>query len=225
MQRIAPTVWVAELATGVWLHTTTGLINGGYYYPANGLVVERTDGSLLIDTGYEGAQAEALLDWSKQKLKAPITKAVATHFHSDRTGGIYGLAHRGVPTFAHPLTYELATIHQSPEPKPLRDFRSETYALAPDVELFFPGAGHTWDNVTVWLPESRVLFGGCFLKSETSRDLGNLADADLSAWSISLERLSNRYTQRKFMIPGHGSIAGHPIARTRDLLQSAANAG
>jgi hypothetical protein len=34
-------------------------------------------------------------------------------------------------------------------------------------ESFFPGAGHTRDNLAVWLPQQRVLFGGCFLKSVT----------------------------------------------------------
>jgi len=218
MQRIAPTVWVAPLAAGVWLHTTTGLIDGGSYYPANGLVVERPDGAVLIDTGYVPEQGEILLEWSRRALKAPIAKAVATHFHRDRTGGIAGLAHHGVPTFAHPLTYELTTTHAAPVPEPLRGFRGASYALAEDVELFFPGAGHTWDNIAVWLPSRRILYGGCFLKSETSRDLGNLADADLGGWSTSLEALSARYPSRQIIIPGHGTLRGDAVAHTRALL-------
>ncbi len=218
MQRIGPTVWVAELAAGVWLHTTTALIDGGFYYPANGLVVERPGGAILIDTGQGPDQAEVLLDWSIQTLKAPISRAVVTHFHRDRTGGIPGLTHHKVSTFAHPLTYELSVTHAAPMPQPLRDFTSETYAFADAMELFFPGAGHTWDNIAVWLPGPRILFGGCFLKSETSRDLGNLADADVGGWSSSLERLAGRYLQRSVTIPGHGAIGGDAIARTRDLL-------
>jgi metallo-beta-lactamase class B len=218
MQRIARTVWVAELAPGIWLHSTTGLIDGSSYYPANGLVIEREGGSILIDTGYDPDQAAILLDWSARTLKAPIAKAVATHFHRDRTGGIAGLDHRGVPTFAHPLTYELTTTHAAPVPRPLRDFREAAYALDPEVELYFPGAGHTWDNIAVWLPRHQLLYGGCFLKSETSGNLGNIADADLDAWSGSLQALSRRYPERKSVIPGHGTISGDAIAHTALLL-------
>ena len=35
-------------------------------------------------------------------------------------------------------------------------------------------------NYVAWLPQQRVLFRGCFLKSVTSDDLGNLADANAS---------------------------------------------
>ncbi len=222
MQRIARTAWVAPLAPGVWLHTTTSLIDGGFYYPANGLVVERPEGSILVDTGNTPDQGEVLLEWSRTALKAPVTRAVATHFHRDRTGGIPGLAHHGVPTFAHPLTYELSTIHAAPVPEPLGEFRNETYALAEDVELFFPGAGHSWDNIAVWLPQAGVVYGGCFLKSETSHDLGNVADADLRAWPASLEHLAARYQKRRITVPGHGALAGDPISHTRALLKARA---
>ena len=46
------------------------------------------------------------------------------------------------------------------------------------IEVFFPGAGHTRDNLVVWLPEHRVLFGGCMVKSARGRTPGNLADAE-----------------------------------------------
>jgi metallo-beta-lactamase class B len=89
MRRIDQTVWVSRLAPGLWLHTTTAIIaeGEGVYFPANGLILEREGGSLLIDTGYLPAHAAALLKWSKQTLRHPITQAVATHFHRDRTGG------------------------------------------------------------------------------------------------------------------------------------------
>ena len=89
MTRIAKTIWVARLAHGVWLHTTTNLIEGGGYYPANGLIIEREIGALLIDTGYRPGQGEALFDWSRRQLNTPITQSVSTHFHSDRTGSRY----------------------------------------------------------------------------------------------------------------------------------------
>lgn len=218
MQRIGPTVWVAPLAPYVWLHTTTALIEGGVYYPANGLILERQGGSLLIDTAYEPEHAETLVAWSAKALSAPITEAVGTHFHNDRIGGITGLERRRIPTRAHPLTCELAGRRGMPAPQPIQGFEAGAVSLGEDVELFFPGPGHTWDNITAWLPGHGVLFGGCFLKSETSPSLGNLADADLGQWSGSLERLAARYPEPKVVVPGHGTVSGDPIGRTRALL-------
>ena len=218
MTRIGKTVWVKPIAPGLWLHTTTGLIEGGYYYPANGLVLERPGGSLLIDTGYYPDQAETLLAWSKASLSAPISQAVATHFHSDRTGGVHGLEHHGVPTLAHPATVELTITHDPPTPKPIDGFKADAFQLGPDCELFFPGAGHTRDNITAWLPRHGVLFGGCILKSGTSGGLGNLQDAVVGDWAASVRRLAERYPDRKLVVPGHGTMRGDPIGHTLALI-------
>src|SRR5665213_1942692 len=74
MQRIGQTVWVSRMAPGLWLHTSTAIITegGGVYFPANGLILDRQEGSLLIDTGYLPEHAEALMKWSKQTLPNPI---------------------------------------------------------------------------------------------------------------------------------------------------------
>src|SRR5690242_4096778 len=64
MTRLDKTVWVSALAPQLWLFTVTNLIEGNYYYPANGVIFERPGGSVLIDTGYRPDQAETLLEWS-----------------------------------------------------------------------------------------------------------------------------------------------------------------
>jgi metallo-beta-lactamase class B len=89
------------------------------------------------------------------------------------------------------------------------------------LELFFPGAGHTRDNITVWHEESGVLFGGCLLRSTTDKGVGSLSDADIAAYPETLNRLSDRYPRRRFTIPGHGSIAGDAIDWTRQRVRAA----
>lgn len=220
MKRISQTVWVSRLTPGLWLHTTSALIaeGEGVYFPANGLILERDNGSLLIDTGYVPEHAQSLLRWSQQSLRSPIRQAVATHFHRDRTGGIPALQAAGIPTVAHPLTLELARSHGAEVPTAAADFVQSAARLAADCELYFPGAGHTRDNIVVWLPHHRVLFGGCLLKSVTSADLGNLADAVLADWAGSVQRVQTRYPTAKIVIPGHGVTSGNPVAHTLALL-------
>ena len=218
MTRIGETVWVARIAPQLWLHTTTAVIQGGYVFPANGLIVERPKGSLLIDTGYAPDQAELLLQWSNINLASPISSAIATHFHRDRTGGIDSLRARRIRTLASPLTCTLAREHALPVPDPIKKFGDAPYKLGADCELFFPGAGHTRDNIVAWLPKHQILFGGCFLKSTTSDDLGNVADADIPDWPASVRRAHAQYPLAKMAIPGHGAIAGDTVAQTLALL-------
>jgi metallo-beta-lactamase class B len=219
MQRIDQTVWVSRLAPDLWLHATTAIIaeGEGVYFPANGLILEREAGSLLIDTGYSPEHADALLKWSKRVLRHPITQAVATHFHRDRTGGIPALEAAGIPTLAHPMTLELSRSHGTSVPTAAASFVKGT-AQVGECELFYPGAGHTRDNIVAWLPHRQVLFGGCFLKSVTSADLGNLADAVVPAWLDSVRRVRTRYPAPRITVPGHGTIAGDATAQTLDLL-------
>jgi glyoxylase-like metal-dependent hydrolase (beta-lactamase superfamily II) len=218
MTRIGETVWVARIAPQVWLHSTTATIQGGYVFPANGLIVERPRGSLLIDTGYSPDQSELLLQWSNINLASPISAAIATHFHNDRTGGIDGLKVHRIRTLATPLTCALAREHGVPVPEPIKDFADKPFRFGADCELFFPGAGHTRDNIVAWLPKHQILFGGCFLKSVTSDNLGNVADADIPDWGAGVRRAHAQYPLAKMAIPGHGSLAGDPVAQTLALL-------
>jgi glyoxylase-like metal-dependent hydrolase (beta-lactamase superfamily II) len=218
MARIGESVWVARIAPRLWLHTATAVIAGGVVFPANGLVLERRGGSILIDTGYLPEQSELLFAWSKTMLASPIARAIATHFHNDRTGGIEGLKTRGVPTYASPLTCRLAAEHGMPVAEPLKHFGGAPYRFAEDCELFFPGPGHTSDNIVVWFAEQRVLFGGCLLKSTTSNGLGNTADSVVADWPASIRTMQSRYPRRALTIPGHGTIAGDPVAWTLMLL-------
>jgi len=71
------------------------------------------------------------------------------------------------------------------------------------------------------VPRARVLHGGCLGKSTTAGDLGYLGDARVPAWPASMRRLAARYPDRARTIPGHGSIAGDPIAATFALLAKA----
>jgi metallo-beta-lactamase class B len=218
MTRVGESVWVARIAPQLWLHTTTATIEGGYVFPANGLIIERPRGSLLIDTGYSPDQSELLLQWSNINLASPISSAIATHFHRDRTGGIDGLRVHRIHTLASPLTCELAKAHDLPLPEPIKGFADKPYRFAADCELFFPGAGHTRDNIVAWIPKHQILFGGCFLKSATSDDLGNVADADIPDWPASVRRAHAQYPLAKLAIPGHGTISGDPVAQTLALL-------
>lgn len=220
MQRVSDTLWLGQLTPNVWIHTTTHVLEGVGYYPANGAIVIDGTESLLIDTGWNDADATAILaEWGRLR-KPPISRALVTHFHADRLGGIGALTKRGIPAFGNPLTIGLAIDAGHPAPRPLHEVEKHVQRLG-TVEVFYPGAGHTIDNVVAWVPSDEVLFAGCLVKSITAPDLGNVADADLGAYPTTIYRLAHTYRPRH-VIPGHGTIAGNPIVHTSALATTAA---
>lgn len=74
------------------------------------------------------------------------------------------------------------------------------------IEVFYPGSGHTEDNIVVWLPKSNILFGGCFVKSIHSKNLGNIEDASIKIWPASIQKVINKYPDIKVVVPGHGKV-------------------
>ncbi len=215
MERISDTLWLGRLTPNVWIHTTTNVLDGVGYYPANGAIVTGANAALLIDTAWSARYARELLDaWERRKLP-PITQALVTHFHYDRTGGIGELSKRGIPAFGNPLTIGLALDNGLSAPRALHDVEKRPRRLGP-VEVFYPGEGHTLDNVVAWIPGDRVLFGGCLVKSTTAPDLGNVADGNVAAYPATIRAVRRRYAPR-YVIPGHGTIEGDSLAHTARL--------
>ena len=73
------------------------------------------------------------------------------------------------------------------------------------------GEAHTKDNIVTWIPSEHILFGGCQVKSLGSAK-GNLADANVDAWSETTRRIKAAYKDARIVVPGHGM----PARRTLD---------
>ncbi len=219
MRRVAQNAWLERVSPHVWIYTTTHVLDGVGYYPANGAIVVDGDRALLIDTGWNDGAAHTILDAWDRYGKIPITRAIATHFHYDRTGGIGAVSKRGIPVFGNPLTIGLALDANLPVPRPLHRLEKQKLRIG-SVEIFYPGAGHTIDNIVAWVPSDRVLFGGCLVKATTAPDLGNTEDADLRAYPRTIRRLMRTYRPLR-VIPGHGTIAGDSLGHTLALADTA----
>nr|WP_246351793.1 MBL fold metallo-hydrolase [Sphingobium subterraneum] len=186
------------------------------WYPANGLIVRGADGLTLIDPGWDRDSGEAIIAYARTTIGGTIARGIATHFHTDRVGGVPALRRAGIPALAGPLTVALARAYGTSEPDPIAALATGVAQIGP-VELFLPGAGHTRDNISVWHAPTRTLFGGCLLKSITADDLGNMEDGDPAAYGSSLAALRARYPDRRMTVPGHGTVAGDPLAHSQTL--------
>lgn len=206
----APEVELSALADGVWLHTTYQTLADGARFPSNGLVVRDEAGLTLVDTAWGEAETAMLLKVIAAEIGQPVTRAVVTHFHDDRTSGTDLLESQGVEVYAHPLTRSLTLAHNSPVPDRVLESLTErggTQTLG-RLEIVYPGAGHAPDNVLVWLAEQGILFGGCAIRAQAAESAGNTADADLESWVVAMEFLKRRYGSAKMVVPGHGRPGG-----------------
>jgi metallo-beta-lactamase class B/metallo-beta-lactamase class B GIM len=171
---------------------------------ANGLVVVEGKEAYLIDTPWSEKDTIALVEWIKQQgfvLKASIS----THSHADRTAGIGYLNSIGVSTHVSAMTQKiLTTHHQTLANQP---FDGDSFILANGLlEARYLGAGHTIDNIVVWLPKAQLLFGGCLVKSAHSKSMGYIAEASLTDWPVTISKVKATYPDAEVIVPGHGAI-------------------
>lgn len=203
---------VRELRPGVWLHTSWRVLPDGKRFPSNGLVVREGDHLLLIDTAGGEPLTEALFKWIDGTLRLPVRAAIVTHAHDDRLGGAPVLVRRGIPFYGRPMTRTIALEQKLPPPQGLRGLAAVGGTdHVGSAEVFYPGPAHTRDNVVVWLPESRVLFGGCAVRAASDTSLGNLADADVKEFPASIRRVLERYPTTDVVVPGHGEPGGREL--------------
>jgi glyoxylase-like metal-dependent hydrolase (beta-lactamase superfamily II) len=198
-----PDLKIHKLTDGVYVHTSFKVVDGFGLVDSNGLVVIVRNDAYLVDTPWSEEDTEKLLKWIEERgftLKASIS----THFHDDRTAGIEYLNSKSIPTYASKLTNSL--LKKAGKVQATNPFNNDGFWLVKDqIEVYYPGAGHSKDNVVVWLASQRVLFGGCFIRSKETESLGNKSDAVINAWPESAENLQSKYGNAKLVIPGHGT--------------------
>ena len=60
------------------------------------------------------------------------------------------------------------------------------------LQCYYLGGGHATDNIVVWLPTENILFGGCMLKDNQATSIGNISDADVTAWPKTLDKVKSQ---------------------------------
>lgn len=196
-----PELEIKKIEEGVYLYTAYEKIEGWGLVGSNGLIVLDNKDAYLIDTPISAKDTEVLVQWiDAQGFTAKAS--ISTHFHSDSSGGIAFLNSKSIPTYASKLTNQL--LKKKDEEQATHSFdKNPFWLLKNKIEIFYPGAGHTPDNLVVWMPEPKILFGGCFVKPE---GLGNLSHAVIEEWPASAEKLIARYGTAKLVVPGHGKV-------------------
>ena len=175
--------------------------------PCNGMIVFDKGEALIFDTPTNDATAVELIDWVENSLQGKVTAVVPTHFHIDCLGGLDAFHQRDIPSYASNNTVALAKANQASVPQNGFDSLLELKVRDEPVIVAFVGEGHTRDNVVGYVTGEKVLFGGCLVK-EVGAGKGNLEDANVQEWPLTMDTLKNKYPDVKIVIPGHGKPGG-----------------
>jgi len=173
----------------------------------NGMVVFDGNEAIVFDTPIGDSTSAELINWVKDSLGCKIVAVIPTHFHEDCLGGLKEFHKHGIPSYASNKTINSAKSNNYPVPQNGFDNLREFKVGSKKVIAEFHGEGHTRDNITGYFPAEKVVFGGCLIK-EIDAEKGYLGDANVSAWSETVTKLKNKYTETEVVIPGHGKIGG-----------------
>lgn len=220
LTKITKDVELIQVSPSVYVHTS--YFDDPVYgrFASNGLLVVDGKKAILFDTPVSELVTQDLISWIHYSMKLRVTRFVATHWHSDRMGGLAYLHKIGVVSYAHHLTIEITK--QKNLPIPINEFTDSLvlHTHAADVCCYFFGAAHSSDNIVIWFPKDKILFGGCMVKSLDSQNLGNTIDADLKQWPQTIMTVRKRFANVQIVIPGHGSWGDSSLlAHTSKLLE------
>jgi metallo-beta-lactamase class B len=205
---IGDDIQLIHLQDSVYVHVTWYHLDNFGRFSSNGLILIKDGQALMIDTPMDNVMTERLARFLKDSLSVSVTRLITGHFHDDCLGGLEYLQSIGVESIANSRTIAKCEVLDLPIPS-----TSFTDSLTFDfngvqIDCQYFGAGHSFDNITVWIPGNKILFGGCLVKSMDSKGLGNLSDAIVSDWDITIKKVMKRYSVFKIVIPGHGDIGG-----------------
>lgn len=198
---------IQKVTNHVYQHTSFLNTESFGKVPCNGMIVMEGNEAIIFNTTTDKHTSLELINWVENNLGCKIKAVIPTHFHVDCLGGLEAFHTVNIPSYAHKLTLELArsslsTIPQNGFSKLLELDVGNTKVIAE-----FIGEGHTTDNIIGYLPGEKIIFGGCLIK-ELGAGKGNLEDANIKDWPVTVAKLKEKYPDTKIVIPGHGNLGG-----------------
>ncbi|WP_042347489.1 subclass B1 metallo-beta-lactamase [Bacillus massiliigorillae] len=195
-------VILTKINKKVWVHTSYTEIDG-FRIAANGLVLNTSKGIVLVDATWDNQLASQLLEMIQNEFHKPIKLAIITHHKYDRIGGIQALLDKNIKTISTPEVVKLAKEFNYPTPEPILNSDISKLKIGDlKIETYFPGEAHTTDNITVWLPQYKLLFGDMIFALE-QQNTGIIDEANMLAWPNTMRNLLTTYSNAKIVIPGH----------------------
>jgi len=203
VDKVDKNIEFTKLADKAYLIQSSYACNGNL--DCNHLLIVDSKDIVLINTPANDSLTAILFDCVARKFQKKVTKVIVSHFHDDSSGGLGETRKRGIVSYGLYKTRDLLKLKNIIIDSVFRD--SLTISLQTiSLRLFYFGAGHSVDNIVTWMPNEKILFGGCLIRSLVTNDKGNIKDADLQAWPITVQKVKERFNDVRIVIPGHFAI-------------------
>lgn len=197
-----PKLKISHLTGDFYIYTTYNTYEGSRV-PANGMYLVTNNGVVMFDTPWDTTQFQLLLDSIKLKHNKNVTICIATHWHSDRTEGLEYYKNKGIKTYTTFLTDELCKKNKMKRAEYLIKKDTTFYIGQYTFETYYPGQGHTADNIVIWFDKEKILYGGCLIKGADAENLGYLGDANVTKYYSTLTNVEKKCPNPKFIIVSH----------------------
>jgi metallo-beta-lactamase class B len=193
---------ISHLTGDFYIYTTYNSYEGDQV-PANGMYLVTDNGAVMFDTPWDTTQFQPLLDSIKLKHNKSVVLSIATHWHSDKTAGLEYYRQHGIKTYTTVMTDELSKKNNKKRAEFLMANDTVFNVGQYSFETYYPGQGHTADNIVIWLKKEKILYGGCLIKGVDDENLGYLGDANVTAYASTLKKVQNKCRKPKFIIIAH----------------------
>lgn len=193
---------ISHLTGNFYIYTTYNTYEG-YRIPANGMFLLTEEGVVLFDTPWDTTQFQPLLDSIKLNYNGTVVFCLATHWHSDRTEGLEYYRQKGIKTYTTSLTDAFSQKNNKKRAEFLITNDTVFSFGKYSFETYYPGEGHTADNIIVWFKKEKILYGGCLIKGADAKNLGNMEDANISQYETTLKNVDSKCKDPKFIIVSH----------------------
>jgi metallo-beta-lactamase class B len=194
------------IAEGVYIHESYLETETWGKVGCNGLVYINDGEVAIMDTPTSKKGTTDLIEWIKEK-NLLIKAVIPNHFHADCVEGLDQFHAIGAPSYGFELTSELAQTEDATGPQQLFEESLTLQIGRKTIVARYFGPGHTYDNTPIWLPEEKIIFGGCLVKKMNAGE-GNLADANVTLWPTTIEKIKSAYPDVEIVVPGHGQHGG-----------------
>ena len=202
---------IVQISDDVYIHISDLVLRNGTKVPCNGMICVGGNDCVIIDTPVNDEQSKSLIDYLTNKMKLNIKGVIACHFHVDCMGGINEFHKNNIPSYSYKMTSEISEEKRLPLPQNVFDDSLIIKFGKEKIIAKYFGGGHTNDNIVVWFPGKKVLFGGCLIKAMKWRGLGNLADANIDEWEGTVQKLKKSFPDAKIVVPGHDEYGGKEL--------------
>jgi len=215
-----PGLVITPLTGDFYVYTTYGLYKGNPV-PSNSMYLVTARGVVLFDTPWDSTQFQPLLDSIKIRHGKEVVMCISTHFHEDRTAGLEFYKNKGIRTYTSKQTDELSKKRNEKRAEFLI-YKDSSFTLGQySFQTYYGGQGHSPDNIVIWFEKEKILYGGCLVKSTEAEDLGNLSDANVENWAITIQNIQHKFKNPKYIIPGHLDwTSTESLNHTLDLIRA-----